>query len=259
MAAELAAWDDPTVDWSRFDVLVVRSAWNCVTRPDEFLAWAERAARVSHLHNPLEVLRWNMDKRYLADLAADDIAVVETQWIEPSDQWTPPPGEFVIKPRISGGGIDTARYGPHDHEHALAHRRRLQAGGRSVMVQPYVSSVDADGETALVFVGREYSHAVTKGALLRLGEGVVPELGEREVISPASPSESQILLAQAALESARRGCGRPPLYSRVDVLGGAADAPVVLELELVDPVLFLRFSPGSAERLASAIVQAIAS
>ena len=207
---EFEAWDDATVDWSTFDVVVVRSAWDCVRRPDEFLAWAEGAARVSALHNPVEMLRWNMDKRYLADLAGDGIPVVETQWIEPSDEWDPPAGEFVIKPRISGGGIDTARYGPDDHDQASAHLRRLQAGGRSVMVQPYVSSVDADGETALVFVAGEYSHAVTKGALLRLGDGVVPELWQREVISPASPSDPQILLAEAALGSVRRRFGRAP-------------------------------------------------
>ena len=178
-------------------------------------------ARVSALHNPLEVLRWNMDKRYLADLAGDDIPVVETQWIEPADEWRPPPGEFVIKPRISGGGIDTARYGPDDHQHAVgppaSSASRRPFGDGAAVCRPSTPTGDA-----LVFVGGgDYSHAVTKGRCCgSVTAALCPHSWRREVISPASPSRAQTVLAEAALESVSRRFGPTlPLYSRIDVGG----------------------------------------
>jgi hypothetical protein len=253
-----SVWDDPTVDWGSFVVVLLRSTWDCVTRPGGYLAWAERVAGVSMLLNPVEMLRWNLNKRYLQDLADEHIAVVPTTWVGPLDRWDPPPGEFVVKPTISGGGIDTARYGPEHHPHAERHVRGLQRQGRQVMVQPYLPSVDTNGETALVFIGGRFSHAVSKKALLRLGEGVVPRLWEREVIALTTPTQPQTFLAQAALGSVCRRFGTDPVYCRIDILGGVEDAPVILEVELIDPVLFFPLVPAAAERLADA-VQRIAS
>jgi hypothetical protein len=256
IAAEFAAWDDRGVDWTAFDLVLIRSTWDSVTYPGEYLAWAEGVAAVSTLHNPLETIRWNIDKRYLADLAGDGVRIVPTRWVGPLDRWEPPRGEFVIKPSVSAGGIDTARYGPVDHADALAHVRRLQAEGRRVMVQPYIASVDRDGETALVFIGGTYSHAVNKGALLTLGEGVVIRLWEREVISTTTATEDQVRLGEAAIDAVSRRFGGPPLYARVDIMG-LADAPHVSEVELIDPDLFLVHASGSADRLVDAVLRVI--
>ena len=209
---KFVAWED-TINWQSFDVVLIRSTWDCVSRPGRYLAWAKHVASVTVLLNPIEMLRWNMNKRYLADLAADQVPVVPTTWIEPSAKWEPPPGEFVVKPMISGGGIDTARYGPDHQVAAVAHVNRLQRQGRGVMVQPDVPSVDTMGEPALVFVGGQYSHTVRKRALLTLGEGVVARLWEREVVVPASPTPSQMAVAQAAVGNVCRRFGTKPTYA----------------------------------------------
>ena len=145
-----AVWDDPGVDWSLFDLVVVRSCWDFVPRRDEFLGWS---ARVVQLSNPAAVLAWNTDKRYLQDLAARGVPTVPTSWLEPAQEWKPPAsGDWVIKPAVSMASLDTGRYClEHRDQRCLAveHVRRLQADGRAVMAQPYMQSVDNRGEISL--------------------------------------------------------------------------------------------------------------
>ena len=167
VAADIAVWDDPDVAWSRYDLVVVRSTWDYTDRRDEFLAWAESLPRVL---NPADVLRWNTDKRYLRDLEAADVPVVPTRWDPdgiPAD-WP----EYVLKPSVSSGSRDTARWGPGEEDAARAHLRALRDAGRTVMLQPYLEAVDTAGETALVFLGGEYSHAGRKARVLNPGAGI---------------------------------------------------------------------------------------
>jgi glutathione synthase/RimK-type ligase-like ATP-grasp enzyme len=161
-----AVWDDPAADWSSPGLVVVRSTWDYTSRRDAFLAWAEGVPRLA---NPAEVLRWNTDKRYLDDLAAAGLPVVPTAFVVPGGPRPPLHGEVVVKPAVSGGSRDTARFAPERHREAHEHLSALQGEGRVAMLQPYLGSVDEHGETALLYLGGAFSHAIRKGAILRAG------------------------------------------------------------------------------------------
>ncbi len=109
IAAEPVVWDDPTVDWARYDLAVLRSPWDYMSRRDEFVSWATDVPR---LVNPADVVRWNTDKRYLDELSAAGVPTVPTGWVLPDQPWQPPAdhGEYVVKPAVSAGSLDTGRY-----------------------------------------------------------------------------------------------------------------------------------------------------
>ncbi len=247
-----AVWDDPAVDWSRFELVVLRSTWDYAERRDEFLAWIERLPRVV---NPPAVVRWNSDKAYLGELAAAGIPVVPTTFVEPGDALEPPGERFVIKPRISAGGRGTASYEAHELEVARRHLEALHAAGRPAMLQPYLDGIDAAGEAALIWIGGEYSHAITKSALLRPGQTPGTELFLAETIAAREASAAERDAAERALAALPF---RPHAlaYARVDMLP-AADGPVVLEVELTEPSLYLGYDPAAADRFADAIVEAL--
>ena len=259
-----AVWDDPLIDWSSFDAVILRATWDYSRRIEEFIAWTRRVASVSILLNAADVVEWNTNKRYLTDLAAAGVPIVPTVFVEvpqvSSDAiaWEPPAGfaEFVVKPVVSAGSRDTMRYSPVTSGDAPdLHVRRLLAAGEAVMIQPYLEAVDTIGETALVFIGGEFSHAVCKGQMLRLdteGEKVAG-LYVVEEITPRSPSLAERAVAGAALAAIPGGLGRV-LYARVDLIPDASGAPVVLELELTEPSLFFQHDDTAAPRLAAALL-----
>jgi hypothetical protein len=222
--------------------VVVRSTWDYVPRREEFLAWARG---VPSLANSADVLTWNTDKRYLRELAAAGVPVVPTTWVEPGDRYTPPDVEHVVKPAVSAGARDTARYAA--GEDSSEHAGRLLADGRVVMVQPYLPAIESAGETAVVLLDGRLSHAARKAPVL------VPELADPDLVEIAGrrPAPAELAVAQAALRVVPGS--RPPLYARVDLVPGPDGAPVVLELELAEPCLFLETSPGAVDRLAAAV------
>ena len=247
-------WDDPAADWGAFGLVVVRSPWDYTRRHAEFLAWADRVAARTTLANPPGVLAWSTDKRYLGDLAAAGVPVIETAYAAPGEAMSwPEAGEVVVKPTISAGSIDTARHLAAARTEAEAHVARLHADGRTAMAQPYLSRVEGErGETALVFLDGVFSHAARKGPMLIPGLRVVGDLFVEEDIraTEATPAEREV--ADAALDAVPGGRG-DLLYARVDLVPDDEGRPVVLELELVEPSLFLAFSPGAADRVADAI------
>jgi hypothetical protein len=252
ITAEAAVWDDPDVDWSTYDLVVLRNPWDYFYRRDEFVAWARG---VPTLANPAAVVEWNTDKRYLGSLAAADVRVVPTTWIGPDDEFEAPDGEYVIKPAVSAGSKDTGRYGPADADLARGHVADLQAAGRLVMVQPYLPAVDTYGETALLFfadpaTGRmEFSHAIRKGPMLTGPYTGVDGLYKAEAITARTPTDAEHALARATLDAAPEGL----LYARVDVIPGPDGEPVLVELELTEPSVFLEYAAGAAKRFADAI------
>jgi hypothetical protein len=249
--AEAVVWDDPSVDWARFDAVVVRSCWDYVARREEFLAWA---ASVPRLHNDADVLRWNTDKTYLRQLDAAGVPIIETRWdVAPGDDLGDH-AEWVVKPTISAGSRDTARWGT--REEAWQHSASLVQAGRTSMTQPYVASVDDEGETAMLFFSGELSHAIRKGPLLEPGEGVRQDRDSRENITPRTPSEAQREVSRRAIAAAcdALGVDRPPLYARVDLVTAADGSPLLIELELAEPSLFLSHADGAAERLVDAVL-----
>jgi len=235
-------WDSGA-DWAAYDLVVVRSTWDYDRRREQFLAWA---ASVPRLANPAEVLAWNTDKTYLQALAAAGVPVVETTWLVPGDVFTPPAGPYVVKLTVSAGARDTAAYdGGAD---ATAHVQRLLAAGRPVMVQPYLSQVDFLGESSVLCFEGEVSHAASKSALLQVGAGVRNDIDSRAFVTPTEPTGAQVDLAMAALAVV----GQPLLYARVDLVPGP-DGPLLLELELTEPSLFVRHAEGAAARFAAAV------
>jgi glutathione synthase/RimK-type ligase-like ATP-grasp enzyme len=257
--ATTAVWTDPDVVWSGFDLVLANGAWDNIHRPEEFLAWADAVAGQVPLVNSPTVLRWNLDKHYLAELASAGVATVPTEWLGPgwaeAAEWPDRPGETVIKPTVSGGGFETARYGPGEEDEARAHVARLLASGRTVMVQPYQAAVDAGGEIGLIFLGGQFSHAISKEALLRPGAGVRADLMEDLRIGATRPDVVQLATARDALAIAEKLLG-PTTYARVDLVPLADGTPAVLELELLDPALFFETAPEAAARFAQVLDEA---
>ena len=249
--AGFAVWDDPDVDWTTVDLVVVRSAWDYARRPEQFLAWTRAVPRLA---NPADVLAWNIDKRYLADLAAVGVPVVPTRWYAPGEPPAEPDGPVVVKPTISAGARDTARHD--DPAEATAHAAELLADGRTVMVQPYVAGVDTVGETGLVFLHGVFSHAFGKGPLLTAGKHATSALFAEEEITAQEPTARQLAVAEQVLEAAelRGHAARSELlYARVDLVPGDDGDPLLLELELAEPSLFFGAGHGAAQRWAEAV------
>ncbi len=251
-AVEVCVWDDDTVDWSLFDVVVVRSTWDYPPRRDEFVRWSSRVPR---LFNPGEVIAWNTDKLYLDDLRAAGVPVVPTTFVSPGQEHPlPAHGVFVVKPTISAGSLDTERYDADatgEPAAAAAHVRRLTEAGRTVMIQPYLSGVDTHGETALVHIGGTFSHAIRKGPILHVPEVLVAGLYRDEAISDRVATAAELRVAQMALAAAGDA---DLLYARVDLLPDADGNPILLELELTEPSLFLGHDEAAPGRLADAII-----
>jgi hypothetical protein len=250
---EPAVWDDPGVRWSRYDRVVIRSCWDYHLRPGEFLAWLDRMeAEKIPLWNPAPVARGNVDKAYLADLAAAGIPVVPTAFLERGEAvdlgplldergWT----DVVIKPSVSASAFRTLRIGRGEEEAARAELEEMAAASR-VLIQPFLSEVQIRGEWSLMFLRGEYSHAVLK----RPGAGdfrVQAELGGSA--TPEQPSPALVGQARAVVET----IPGPWLYARVDgvEIGGTF---TLMELELIEPSLFLAAGPRAPARFAEAIL-----
>lgn len=255
--AEYVVWTDPSVDWDAYDLVVIRSTWDYQYDYDAFLRWARGIGR--RLVNPPAVIGWNTDKRYLGELAEAGLPVVPTTYVDPNDDpgFRPPAYDYVVKPTISAGSRDTARFagGEADAERAAALVAEIHASGRTVMVQPYVASVDARGETALMFFGGAFSHAIHKGPLLRPGEAPTNHVYAPETIQPREPTAAELDVAGRVVAWVARGFGAAPAYARVDLVEDAEGAPHLLELELTEPSLFFAQADGAEQRFAAAVRQ----
>lgn len=248
-------WDDPDFDWGRIRMALVRSPWDYFKRFPEFMAWASRVAESTRLENPLPVLAWSLDKRYLIELAAAGLPVVPSLLLEagePADlapllaarSWR----RAVVKPAISADSWETIAIGPDEIGVGQAHLDRLLPE-RAMLVQPFLESVETSGERCLVFIEGEFSHAVAKNALTRGGRWAGLPEGTAVEATADERTTAQGLFAAAC----RLGGFRPPLYARVDLARDAGGRPLLLELELAEPTLFLRTHAPGLERLAGAI------
>ncbi len=268
LIAEVRAWDDFTVSWARYDAVVLRSPWDYHTRLPEFLRWCGRVDRAATLLNPLPALRWNIDKHYLVDLAADGVPVVPTRFVEPDAEPLPAlqaflaefadAPEFVVKPAVSVGSADTQRYARAQEFAAANHVGRLLDAGRSAMLQPYLDAVDVHGETALLYFDGVFSHAIRKVALLKLNEAGLDHSRVPGSIAARAPDADELRLGEAVLAASRQHIEAMPPYARVDLIRDAAGRPCLLELELAEPSLFFDQAPGAADRFVAALLSALA-
>lgn len=257
LGAEFPVWDDPGVDWEAYDRVVLRSVWDYSRRLDEFLAWCA-AVGPERLRNQPDLVAFNADKRYLGELAAPH---VPTTFVAPGDELPTFESEFVIKPNVSAGARDTGRFAAADREEARELIDRIHAAGKVALVQPYLASIEAEGETALVFLGGQLSHVLKKNPVLR-DRGVAPlapgdlvvaaAMLEDDLVVAGTATPDQESLARQIIDEITTRFGLP-LYARVDLVRDDTGHPVLLELEATEPALYLATAPGSAERFAAAI------
>lgn len=263
-------WDNDTVEWPSFDLALLRSTWDYFERLPAFLAWAKHASMQTRLLNPLDVLRWNTDKHYLDELAQAGVPVVPSAFVEPGDDVAhaigrflalhpPTPrersgsGDIVVKPAVGAGSRDAQRHARSQHDAVITHAQRLLDAHRSVLLQPYLDRVDEHGETSLLFFDGQFSHAIRKGPLLQRGQAPTAELYARETIAPRTASADERAVAARAL--AAIPFEQPLLYARVDLILADDGSPRLLELELVEPSVFVAHAEGAAARFAAAILR----
>jgi len=261
-------------DWSRFDAAVLRSTWDYTQQLERFLDWAYSTALVTRLRNPFELVRWNTDKHYLLDLERGGVPVIPTAFVDRGDDVLealsafPRAPEMVIKPVVGAGSRGVLRFDAAGRWGAAAHVAAIHASGRGAMVQPYLGHVDAHGETALIYCGGEFSHAVRKGPTLRPpgAPGEDPfgahDAHDAHDVATRSAEDDERAVAEAAmtvvsgLADAAGDMTTPP-YARVDVVRDDDGRARVLEVELVEPSLFLDTAPGAAERCAAALLDSL--
>ena len=246
---EVVAWYEEN-DWSQYSLIVIRSPWDFYWHTNEFVAWVENMRGLPLLNGP-DVLLWNLNKHYLDELKAAGIPTVETIYAKPGSSITFPSKEFVVKPVISEGAINTARYRVDETAIAKDHVETLHAKGTEVMIQPYLANVDVSGERSLVFFNESFDHAIQKQAVLKPGEAYHVEHESHPDPVLYTPTPAELELASAAIAAVPHN--EKMLYARVDLAIDDNNNPIVMELELLDPVLFLHPSENSAHRYATAI------
>ena len=206
------------------------------------------------------VVEWNTDKRYLEELSKAGVHVIPTVWISAAaDVPLPPQDEYVVKPSVGAGSIDADRFDlgdPQARARAADHVDRLIARGFTVMVQPFAAAIETRGETGVIFIDGEFSHAIRKGPML--GSTALKEvdgLFKEERIDAGHASAEEMALARSAVDAAVRllELDEPLLYARVDMVADDEGRPMLMELELTEPSLFMTTTPGSETRFASAV------
>jgi len=258
------AWDDPEVNWHDFDACLIRTTWDYMEKQDEYVAWAQHAASQTRLFNPPQVVAWNTDKTYLRDLEAKGVPIAPSLWFEKGDSvdlsallaeqdW----GRGFLKPVVGATARETLRFDTDEAGIAQAQThldRVLQV--EAMILQPYLSRVETQGEISAIFFDGAISHTVRK----------VPVPGDYRVQDdfgaddfPIQFTEYQRDLAQLVVARAQEILGipadEPLLYARVDLLEDDDGGLVVTELELVEPSLFFRHAPDAAGRLTDVLCQ----
>jgi glutathione synthase/RimK-type ligase-like ATP-grasp enzyme len=245
-----ATWDEENVDWNGFDLCLVRSTWDYHEKYAEFLAWTRQVETATELRNPADLIAWNSNKTYLRELAQQGIRTVPTAWVDRGSdveletilaerEWD----EAVVKPVVDLGAKNLRRVRRGEGSDALETVLR----SHTAMVQPFLPSLEEQGETSLAFIAGELSHAVQKR----------PAAGDFRVqsiwggtVEATEPEADQVDLAERTLSL----LDEPPLYARVDLVTGLDGEPCLIELELIEPNLYLGSNPDAAARLADAVV-----
>jgi glutathione synthase/RimK-type ligase-like ATP-grasp enzyme len=249
ITGEPVVWNDPTVRWSAYDLVVIRSAWDYYHQPAAFAAWIDRLDLAGvPLWNTPRIVRANLDKRYLASLADAGVPIVPTVYVENAATDLPALfeahgwSEAVIKPVISAAAHRTHRLNAHDQD-----LFDTVAAHGPVMLQPYLPEIETAGEWSIIYLGGAYSHAVRK--VPRAGDfRVQPQHGGQT--RRETPPEHVVTAADRLLA----GLPDPVLYARVDGVERGTDGPFqLMELELIEPRLFFEYAHDACERFADAI------
>ncbi len=232
-------------DWSEYAVVLIRTPWDYYHHAAEFLAVLETISGTSRLENPLDVVRWNIDKRYLLDLQSRGVPIVPTALINNGiveaglqriESWDET--EIILKPAISANATNTHRRPRNDHE---ALEQICRTG--NWLVQPFIESVIAEGEVSLFYFGGELSHAIRK----------TPKAGDYRVQEEHGGILESISADEPIRQAGRKvmdAIGQDLLYARVDLVRHE-DRWLLMELELIEPSLYFNMDPASPERFAA--------
>jgi glutathione synthase/RimK-type ligase-like ATP-grasp enzyme len=245
---EWVVWNDPAADWTAYDLIVLRATWDYPSHIDAFRDWIRHPAVATRVVNPPNVVLPNLHKGYLADLgevAVPTVVVPAGMTIDLRRLRWP---DVVAKPAVGVGGAGAVRVRHQDDLDALT---LAPAGAVDVIVQPYLADIERWGETSIVFIGGEPTHAVHKRPAA--GEfRINQDWGGTE--EPTSASEDELAAGRAALTTLRA----VPAYGRVDLIRDDEQRPRVIEMELVEPYLWFEVAPEAADRLASLLMARIA-
>lgn len=245
--ARWAVWDDPSVDWADFDLVVVRSTWDYPAKLDAFRAWVQEVAVATNLVNPPRLIVGNLHKGYLADLGPEAVPTVVVPRGMTVALGQLPWGDVVVKPAVGVGGVGVVRHATQGDLDALT---LADEGAADAVVQPYLASVERAGEVSVVCIEGRPTHAVRK----------LPAAGDFRIHDHWGGSVEPTRLTPALADVAMRALARLPLpaaYARVDLLDAGGDL-VVSELELVEPDLALAGSPEATERFADGLLARVA-
>ncbi len=251
-------WADPEFDWGSTRAAIFRTTWDYFDRFDEFKTWLSEVEQKTQFINPISQIRWNMDKWYLKDLQEKGIHIVETKYIKKgttSDlrtlisetSW----GEVILKPTIAGAARHTYRINLENVSEFEELFRTLIAN-EDMMIQPFQHNIILKGEVSLMVIGGEYTHSVLKKGK----EGdfrVQDDFGG--TLHSYEPTSEEIEFA----EQVARACEPLPAYARIDLMWDNSNQLAVSEVELIEPELWFRRNPKSAQELASWVKEKVLS
>jgi len=248
-----ANWNDKSIAWESFDAAVIRSAWDYVPVRDEFLQFAKNVETRTKLFNSYDVMRWNTDKKYLSNLENKGVPIIPTKFASNIDEAMPAVSwafgiaeAIAIKPTV-GAGARLAGKATTEAE-AIEFVKRILEAKRTAIIQPYISSVDDEGEKAIIVINGEISHVAKKvPALTKGGHG--DAAGQLEITSEIRDIVKTISNAVSEWDDL--------LFARVDVVR-MGEKLVLMELELTEPWLFMQFRPEAGVNLFKALKQRIA-
>ena len=256
---QIVNWDDVAIDWTQFSIAVLRSTWDYYARLDEFVAWVDRVSAQTTLCNPAEIVRWNVDKRYLQEMSEQGIPVMATTFVSQLIDITQEliAQDVIIKPVVSAGSNNTARH-RNDAVAARAQLDHILSNAGVAMVQPYSPTIDSVGETGLVYLGGKFSHAFGKDAVFGEAEQVHNGVHVQEVITARTANPNEHQLGESVMKFLINKFGVTPLYARIDMVTNIDGVPEIMEVELTEPSLYLHLDARSPERAAYALANAAA-
>lgn len=249
-------WDNPDYDWHKTRYIIFRTTWDYFNRFSEFSAWLNRVQHLTRLINPPQLIWWNLDKHYLADLQKKNIRIPPTLFVEPGEtktlsdivshtHWK----ECILKPAVSGAARHTYRFKAKDaRQYESVYRELIEK--ESLLLQEFQQAVPEKGEVTFMLFGGKYSHAILKRA--KPGDfRVQDDFGG--TVHHYNPSSEEISFAQKVVSA----CYPSPVYARVDAIWDNQGMLCVSELELIEPELWFRFHPPAADYFADAVVNYI--
>jgi glutathione synthase/RimK-type ligase-like ATP-grasp enzyme len=244
---DVVAWDESGIETRGYDAAVIRTTWDYHERPEQFVSTLEAFVRAGlPVFNSPEVVRWNMRKTYLKELGP---SAIETIWADRADAVTIAQtfdalgaAEIVVKPQVGAGSIRTVRL----KKNAWSEADLIDAPLGEAMIQPYLQAIETEGERSLFWFGGKYTHAIRK--VPQAGSWLANMPGKTTFLAEAPPP--------AALEAAEAARARAPkdlLYVRIDLVLGDDGKWRVIEIEAIEPYLFLDFAPEGARFFVDAI------